>query len=285
VEKLQKERAALDEEHDELSSVPDQCAAIEHSCKESSNAIESYRKFYAETKEYLARKRSDLAQSKAGTAERKDRIGRLNEEVRETVESCRAKGIDPESAAQANLDSRSKELQYQVRLEILDLRGNSSYKIRTFQIDHKRSLAHDIANRITALEIELSREQMSVSKVVSELQFRLSQLGLEPDHPVLTVAQSASPQDAFGPVQTLLGELMAEVRELRLNCDNAAAAVEKTELKIKTSAKAKGEAEVGTKKYQSVFKVLEASIEEQGRDSPIFLQFFYLFSIFFLNLF
>ena len=232
-----------------LNRAPDQCQGMEESVKESENAIKAYMDFEEKTKEYMARKKSDLSQINCKNVAKKDRAQRAKIEIDDATESCYQRGINPEFTAAARIDSATKDLQN--------------------QIDLKKTMQQQTSNRISDLEMKLSREKMEVGREVGNLQSKLLQLGLEPEHPALTVAKSSRPQDVIGPIQTLHGEFMAKARELRQTQDATTSALEKVEQKRKAMGKEMQELEIQTKRLQ---EEIRASEEQMDQDYAISAQ-------------
>lgn len=241
---LQRERKAMQDDLEKLNRAPNQCRGIEQSILESDNAIDAYRAYEEQTKEYVAKKKSDLAHIKGRNVDKEERVRRVNTKIQEATHSCIQKGINPESAAAARMDNTTKDLQN--------------------QIDLKKTMQRETSNRISDLELKLSKEKMEVTKAVGSLQSKLVQLGLDPNHSAMTVAHSSRPQDAIGPVQNLHGKLMANARELRKNRDETASALEKVEQKRKTLAKESEELETATKRLQNEIRAFENQMERDG---------------------
>lgn len=234
----------MQDDLEKLNRAPNQCRGIEQSILESDNAIDAYRAYEEQTKEYVAKKKSDLAHIKGRNVDKEERVRRVNTKIQEATHSCIQKGINPESAAAARMDNTTKDLQN--------------------QIDLKKTMQRETSNRISDLELKLSKEKMEVTKAVGSLQSKLVQLGLDPNHSAMTVAHSSRPQDAIGPVQNLHGKLMANARELRKNRDETASALEKVEQKRKTLAKESEELETATKRLQNEIRAFENQMERDG---------------------
>ena len=244
---LQRERTSLQDDQERLSRAPDQCRGIEESISEKQNAIGAYIEFEEQTKAWMAKKKTDLTHIRGRIVDFEERVRRVKTEIEDATESCTYKGINPESAAAARMDTKTKDLQN--------------------QIDVKKTMQRETLNRISELELKLSKDKMEVGKAVGNLQSKLLQLGLRPDHPTMSAANSSRPQDAIGPVQTLHGDLMAKARELRKNRDETSSALEKIEQKRKALAKESEELETATKRLQDDIRAFEEQMERDDAAS------------------
>ena len=242
MQQLQREKVSMQDDFEKLNRAPNKCQGIEERIRECRNAIKGYMDFEEKTKEYMARKKSDLSQIKGKNADKEDRARRATNEIKDATESCFQRGINPESTAAARMDTTTKDLQN--------------------QIDMKKTMQREASNRISDLEMKLSREKMEVGKTVGNLQSKLLQLGLEPEHPALTVVKSLRPQDAIGPIQTLHGELMAKSRELRQTRDATTSALDKVEQKRKAMGKETEELEILTRQLQEEIRAYEEQMEQ-----------------------
>ena len=231
----------MQDDLERLNRVPNKCQVVEKEIMDSTNAIEAYRKFERETHDYLAKKKTDLTHIKGNNVDKEERVRRVKTEIQEATNSCNQKGINPESAAAARMDTTTKDLQNRIEL--------------------KKTMQRETSNRISDMEVKLSKEKMEVTKAVGNLQSKLLQLGIEADHPAMSVAHSTRPQDAIGPVQPLHGELMAKARELRQSRDTTASALEKIEQKRKALAKESEELETATKRLQDDIRAFEEQME------------------------
>ena len=158
---LERERTSLQDDLERLSRAPDQCRGIEESISEKQNAIGAYIEFEEQTKAWMAKKKTDLTHIRGRIVDFEERVRRVKTEIEDATESCTYKGINPESAAAARMDTKTKDLQN--------------------QIDVKKTMQRETLNRISELELKLSKEKMEVGKAVGNLQSKLLQLGLRPD--------------------------------------------------------------------------------------------------------
>ena len=242
MQQLQKEKVSMQDDLENLNQAPNQCQGIEESVRESENAIKAYMDFEERTKEYMDRKKSDLSQINGKNAAKKDRARRAKIEIDDATETCYLKGINPESTAASRMETATKDLQN--------------------QIDMKKTMQQETSHRISDMEMKLSREKMEVGRAVGNLQSKLLELGLEPEHPALTVAKSSRPQDVIGPIQTLHGELMAKARELRQTRDATASALEKVEQNCKAMGKEIEELEMKTRQLQEEIRAYEEQMDQ-----------------------
>ena len=242
-----RERTSLQDDRERLSRAPDQCRDIEQSILEHQNAIDSYILFEEQTKAWMAKKKTELTHIKGRIVDFEERTRRMKIEIDDATKSCGLKGINPESAAASRMDNKAKDLQNQIEL--------------------KKTIQRETSNRVSDLELKLSKEKMEVGKAVGNLQSKLLQLGLLPDHPTMSAANSSRPQDAMGPVQTLHGDLMAKARELRKNRDETASALEKVDQKRKGLFKESEELESATKRLQDDIRAFEEQVERDDAAS------------------
>ena len=244
---LQRERTSLQDDLDRLSRAPDQCRDIEKSISDKQNAIDAYIEYEEQTKAWMVKKKTDLNHIKGRIVDLEDKLRQVKTDIEDATKDCNHKGINPESAAAARMDTKTKDLQN--------------------QIDLKKTMQRETSNRISELELKLSKEKMEVGKAVGNLQSKLLQLGLLPDHPTMSAANSTRPQDAIGPVQTLHGDLMAKTRELKRSRDETSSALEKIEQKRKALAKESEEVETATKRLQEDIRAFEEQMERDDAAS------------------
>ncbi len=140
-----------------------------------------------------------------------------------------------------------------------------SYTFLVFQIDLKSEAKRKTAEHIADLEMQLSKAKQELNKHMGDVQARL-RFVLDADHPAVVAAQSAAPQDAYAPVQNLIGELTEQILKLKISRDEVTTAVEKTEQKVASLEQDRKETESETETLKRTLVTLEREIEQKEAD-------------------